>query len=84
MVECKFCCNVIKISAGWRFNKYMVECKSILLLSHFDSITVLIDTWWNVNSFNPLSYNERANVLIDTWWNVNYSYYEAVGNVDGF
>ena len=23
----------------WSFNRYMVECKSILLLSHFDSIT---------------------------------------------
>ncbi len=37
----------------------------------YELITVLIDTWWNVNK------NQRPirfvcfRVLIDTWWNVN-------------
>ena len=32
---------------------------------------VLIDTWWNVNQYNPLSRVICLFVLIDTWWNVN-------------
>ncbi len=32
---------------------------------------VLIDTWWNVNSFEPQIITMRKRVLIDTWWNVN-------------
>ena len=32
---------------------------------------VLIDTWWNVNSRQQLSYFPEQFVLIDTWWNVN-------------
>ena len=32
---------------------------------------VLIDTWWNVNSFFMGGGAGLINVLIDTWWNVN-------------
>ena len=33
-------------------------------------ISVLIDTWWNVN--NPTAVLQQPlKVLIDTWWNVN-------------
>ena len=33
---------------------------------------VLIDTWWNVNSFELVQSNTDGLVLIDTWWNVNF------------
>ena len=35
------------------------------------SIIVLIDTWWNVNTFEFLAFTSCICVLIDTWWNVN-------------
>ena len=31
------------------FNRYMVECESILTAQQLSEILVLIDTWWNVN-----------------------------------
>ena len=31
------------------FNRYMVECESDSAFSVSVSISVLIDTWWNVN-----------------------------------
>ena len=34
-------------------------------------ITVLIDTWWNVNEFIDTIKRTCNLVLIDTWWNVN-------------
>ena len=33
--------------------------------------SVLIDTWWNVNSLALISAQIDFIVLIDTWWNVN-------------
>ena len=38
------------------------------------SITVLIDTWWNVNYGRKSGSVSRFDVLIDTWWNVNVDY----------
>ena len=35
------------------------------------NITVLIDTWWNVNMRLLRSPTLLLLVLIDTWWNVN-------------
>ena len=32
---------------------------------------VLIDTWWNVNTYGELMFDKGDGVLIDTWWNVN-------------
>ena len=32
------------------FNRYMVECEYITALRLLKSISVLIDTWWNVNN----------------------------------
>ena len=32
---------------------------------------VLIDTWWNVNTFKIYDSTVVVSVLIDTWWNVN-------------
>ena len=34
-------------------------------------VTVLIDTWWNVNMDQGMLYQTADAVLIDTWWNVN-------------
>ena len=31
------------------FNRYMVECESLSNFNNNLFITVLIDTWWNVN-----------------------------------
>ena len=39
-----------------------------------EEVTVLIDTWWNVNSkCAKISINARFG-LIDTWWNVNNNF----------
>ena len=34
-------------------------------------VTVLIDTWWNVNAYVLSVASTSLFVLIDTWWNVN-------------
>ena len=33
--------------------------------------SVLIDTWWNVNTIDLFEFPFSIPVLIDTWWNVN-------------
>ena len=50
----------------------MVECEFCKIEDWNINITVLIDTWWNVNT-NKLGAGVEAVelVLIDTWWNVN-------------
>ena len=35
-------------------------------------VTVLIDTWWNVNYLQKSKCHGDYIVLIDTWWNVNF------------
>ena len=37
----------------------------------FSAFTVLIDTWWNVNTTTRIITAMTTSVLIDTWWNVN-------------
>ena len=37
-------------------------------------ISVLIDTWWNVNHVSDIMISKVNIVLIDTWWNVNSSF----------
>ena len=41
-------------------------------------ISVLIDTWWNVNTSEIKRSYQTAYVLIDTWWNVNIQSYSFV------
>ncbi len=53
------------------FNRYMVECESILTAQQLSEILVLIDTWWNVNAEYIVVGQSVIKVLIDTWWNVN-------------
>ena len=53
------------------FNRYMVECESILTAQQLSEILVLIDTWWNVNVYVLSVASTSLFVLIDTWWNVN-------------
>ena len=36
-----------------------------------EHLTVLIDTWWNVNNYEDAENLLEKIVLIDTWWNVN-------------
>ena len=67
----------VLIDTWWNVNQYLYDSPSV-------STDVLIDTWWNVNNKCDIVLKSTPFVLIDTWWNVNYSYYEAVGNVDGF
>ena len=53
------------------FNRYMVECELKSLILRIKKLSVLIDTWWNVNeTTHNLQYLSKY-VLIDTWWNVN-------------
>ena len=53
------------------FNRYMVECESIVGNPYLAVFLVLIDTWWNVNEEQVEETEEQVEVLIDTWWNVN-------------
>ena len=39
----------LKIFRKFGFNRYMVECESILITKNNNINSVLIDTWWNVN-----------------------------------
>ena len=55
-----------------RINRYIMECK-LVILNHSVFIKVeLIDTLWNVNSVVPLVFWMVITELIDTLWNVNY------------
>ena len=53
------------------FNRYMVECEFNLGNVNTEISAVLIDTWWNVNTFKIYNSSVVVSVLIDTWWNVN-------------
>ena len=56
------------------FNRYMVECEFLWSCRYNQRISVLIDTWWNVNKTLDDIYVLLHWVLIDTWWNVNDLY----------
>ena len=45
-------------------------------------MSVLIDTWWNVNNCKITMEERQYIVLIDTWWNVNLSVFDNVGILD--
>ena len=49
----------------------MVECKSDQKSDTASLESVLIDTWWNVNMYQLIHWENHISVLIDTWWNVN-------------
>ena len=42
-----------------------------MLYGGFEIHTVLISTYWNVNSSEDMTVNEYFEVLISTYWNVN-------------
>ena len=44
-----------------------------IVQSGVQAISVLIDTWWNVNLEEERWKSTGVTVLIDTWWNVNRS-----------
>ena len=43
-----------QINLYLRFNRYMVECESVISYVPFSMSPVLIDTWWNVNFLSAL------------------------------
>ena len=49
----------------------MVECEWGNGDDRKNRLSVLIDTWWNVNLFDKQFITHSYGVLIDTWWNVN-------------
>ena len=49
----------------------MVECEFRIVIVIVYGISVLIDTWWNVNVYRSRMEFGGYLVLIDTWWNVN-------------
>ena len=49
MVECELESMFVNDCYASGFNRYMVECECKGTSTHFISIYVLIDTWWNVN-----------------------------------
>ena len=49
MVECEYSITFIFDFTPSSFNRYMVECESVHLLTEAKAAGVLIDTWWNVN-----------------------------------
>ena len=71
MVECESTFLLISLILYRGFNRYMVECESILTAQQLSEILVLIDTWWNVNQLAEGGVLKKGQVLIDTWWNVN-------------
>ena len=77
MVECEYLAFMEIFAHLDGFNRYMVECESILTAQQLSEILVLIDTWWNVNILTPQSFGEEQLVLIDTWWNVNINNYDS-------
>ena len=48
----------------------------------FSAFTVLIDTWWNVNTTTRIITAMTTSVLIDTWWNVNKTAESIMQKVD--
>ena len=50
MVECEFNPANPRILPFCSFNRYMVECESVLVEQKDIVEQVLIDTWWNVNA----------------------------------
>ena len=52
----------------------MVECECMYITFLSSYWSVLIDTWWNVNTNKLGAGVDAVEVLIDTWWNVNVAY----------
>ena len=48
------------------------------------AVSVLIDTWWNVNHIKTKLNHFTIIVLIDTWWNVNNNTIELDDVSSGF
>ena len=52
-------------------NRYIMECKSIRTTLLSCCTFELIDTLWNVNTYEPPAAGSTDKELIDTLWNVN-------------
>ena len=51
MVECELFTRCRKVIQYLGFNRYMVECEFGIYCLDLRIRYVLIDTWWNVNTF---------------------------------
>ena len=71
MVECEFYNDTLMEAMKDCFNRYMVECECVPFAYGIWWLSVLIDTWWNVNCIIIYHRCVCIAVLIDTWWNVN-------------
>ena len=73
ILECKFVQGRCISGAYFCINRNILECKLFMEQGTGKSITVLIETYWNVNyCFWILKYR-RLTVLIETYWNVLHS-----------
>ena len=60
-----------------RINRYMLECKYLMLKQLVNGKFELIDTCWNVNLIDFNSSSSSILELIDTCWNVNGTWGES-------
>ena len=66
----QFCCPQGNLSCG--INRYIMECKYQRNEQRATyEICELIDTLWNVNTYEPPAAGSTDKELIDTLWNVN-------------
>ena len=63
-----------------RINRNILECKSLLWPVLWAWFSVLIETYWNVNSDPGLKYYSVDAVLIETYWNVNKQFEQLSEN----
>ena len=70
-MECKCSSGSGVPLVDWGFNRYIVECKSVIQALVDALPTDLIDTLWNVNQRDPGRSETYDADLIDTLWNVN-------------
>ena len=52
MVECEYASFALAVTSVSCFNRYMVECEYQCNCTVYFVFVVLIDTWWNVNTFD--------------------------------
>ena len=70
-MECKLSLSLQQDNAGYRINRYIMECKSNKDSGSVSSTLELIDTLWNVNNSVAYPFAIALSELIDTLWNVN-------------
>ena len=62
-----------KLSADSCFNRYMVECESVHLLTEAKAKGSFNRYMVECEYMKKSENNKKSVVLIDTWWNVNFT-----------